>query len=180
MTISSANLLGLLVVDHRAPVDLPPEVEQDLTDRRLIERNAAGLLVVADRGAVFLDMLEHTPLPEPRTAWGDPRQPAEPFHPGLPYPPPPAPAATSTPVPSVPPTLPAGFTPNTFTDLKPGETPPNLPRDIEVQTFIRAGRVVTNFVGAIAWGHRGSPHDVIGYRIASTEDSMSPVVHRAG
>lgn len=173
MSISSANMLGLLVVDHQAPVDLPPEVEGFLLDTRLIERNAAGLLVVADRGAVFLEMLEQTPLPEPRTAWGDPRQPAEPFFPAAPYPPPPAPPPHT-------PALPPGFTANTFTSLKPGETPPGLPRDIEVQTFIRAGRVITNFVGAINWGHRGSAHDVLGYRIASTEDSMSPVVHRAG
>lgn len=168
--------LELLAIHTRAPMLPSPEGADWLREQGMVDTDAVGMTVLTDKGRVWLDMLASTPLPVPTSAWADPRQPAK--FPGAPYPPAPSITQVTVPAPilrgnagsaaTLPP-QPPGFVPNEHTALKPGEVPANLPRDTEVECIWRNGKRVKNFAGAVIWGHRNSPSDVIYIRVIQPE-----------
>jgi len=162
-TLLRANA-GLLDDDGAPP---NKSVVGDLMDAELLNFDAS----VSGRGAAFIASLIQTPLPIMQ--WVDPRE-TYPYTSVRLDPPPharPTPAQERALKASVDTSvfaaLPAGFT--SIPDLKPGELPPGVNRDGQIELYLANGKTIHSLAGTINWANKGKKDSPIGMRIVNAK-----------
>lgn len=176
-------ILTLLAIAERAAVPADEAVDAWLATNELVGPNEGGIIDLTERGRVWLGMIMATPLPVPIARWGDPRATVT-INPAL-FPPKPEVARpagrvagddfTAIDYSPRPPTIPPGFTANTFGDLEIGKLPPGLQRDTELEVVLanghkdRNGRYLKLFAGQVIFKRQGKVDDVIAYRVIPGE-----------
>lgn len=185
----SAPLIAL-AISQRVAFLPDPDADAWFTANELVGPDAGGVLALTERGQVWVNMLVETPLPVAVARWGDPRkapgesaaalQIVDTFRRNMPSIGDMETIGERRANKSFSDIVPPGFTPNSHTDTLPGQVPPGMQRDTELEVVFRNGRVdkrgqhVKMFAAQVPWQRVGPdiPDAVIAYRIVQGEQLM--------